>query len=177
MKYCGFNNGITISQIGDVDIQDFVEQVQNGKVTKYFKPIIGDKDVLEGSTQTEKDFEFSRGHLKLLMTVVEFLKHFIQENGLESIIEEVEPTSQTKKSKTKEAKKNPLKKPFIPKKKIRLSAAAKTALYESHKHLILNTNAIEEEKGILIMKMLVSLAGQTPTLYLAVSMFSYFEYF
>ncbi len=85
MKCCGFNNGITISSIDDEDLQHFVNEVKNGNVSEYFSKLIGNTaDVLQGSMKTKDDFEFSRGHLKFLKAIVEFLKKYGEENGWDS---------------------------------------------------------------------------------------------
>ncbi|XP_037035616.1 uncharacterized protein LOC119073857 isoform X2 [Bradysia coprophila] len=74
LSYCGFNNAVSIASIDDDDISHFVKEVRKGNVSKYFRPLIGDRDVLEGSTQTVENFEFTRGHLKYLKHIVMFLK-------------------------------------------------------------------------------------------------------
>lgn len=77
LMFCGYNNGISISTIEDVDVQHFVDVVKNGSVTDYF----GEKNILQGSMRSIDNFEFSRGHVKFLMYIVSFLREYIEENG------------------------------------------------------------------------------------------------
>lgn len=80
LQYCGYNNGISIATIEPNDIEYFTQEVRNGNVINHFRPIAGE-NVLEGSTRTIANFEFSRGHLRQLMFIVNFLKKYIEENG------------------------------------------------------------------------------------------------
>lgn len=74
LQACGYDNRITIASIEEDDLQYFEQEVRNGNVSKYFAGI--DKlNILDGSTKTVENFQFTRGHKKFLLYIREFLKH------------------------------------------------------------------------------------------------------
>lgn len=94
LEVCGFANGMTIAAIEDDDIQYFEAEVKNGNVMKHF----GDaKDTLEGSHKTVETFEFSRGHIKFLMKIRDFLKGHMDINGPDSFTVEASTSNNTAK--------------------------------------------------------------------------------
>lgn len=175
LKCCGYNNGYSISTIDDDDIKHFIDEVRNGNVSNFFQPKLKEEDVLEGSSKTKDNFEFSRGHLKFLKSIVKFLEKHIAENGTDSF--GVDPEISNKKS---VLKKSGDKVSSVPKKRVKRSAIsvnlANTLELQKHKFSKENgkQDSIENQKGILIRRMLISLSGNTGTLYAKVSMYATF---
>lgn len=89
LEACGYENAITIATIEDEDIQYFESEVRNGNVTKYY---LGTAvvNILEGSTRTEANFEFTRGHKKFLRMISDYLKSYLAQNASDSVILETE---------------------------------------------------------------------------------------
>lgn len=145
LNYCGYNNGISISTIEDNDIQYFIQEVRNGNVVNHFKPLIGEKNVLEGSTKTMQNFEFSRGHLKHLMFIVNFLKKFIEDNGSDCF------------SKTNYGTKRPI------------EQTASSSRKRVKHHPPKNDENIKKQKGILLGKTIISVITHSSQIYVEVS--------
>lgn len=160
LKYCGFSNGISIASIEDDDIQHFISEVKNGNVTKYFKQIIGEVDILDGSMRRVENFEFSRGHLKFLMSIVKFLRKYIEDNGPEF-------TTNVASRKTETSKKGP--KTRTQKLTKNYFSAVNTDNLRSNQGYMHLKNLMGMQKRILISKMLFSLKSHTPKLYEEVS--------
>lgn len=74
LKFCGYDNCHSIATIEEQDFEYVEAEVRNGGITKFFEGEIAANDVLDGSTKTEENFEIIRGHRKLLMAVVKFVK-------------------------------------------------------------------------------------------------------
>lgn len=168
LNYCGYNNGISISTIDEDDIKHFVNEVRNGNVCNYFKPILGDTDVLEGSTKKIEDFEFSRGHQKYLMSIVTFLRSYIEQNGPDITVK-----SSSKKSLRSKRVPRKRRDSFLSK---RLST--NKSVVDIGQNFRLNNelssenskdDSIQNQKSTLITKMLSSLRFFTRALYAKVS--------
>lgn len=84
---CGYNNGISIALIEEADVVYIESEVRNGNATKAFVGI-EEKKVLEGSYKVKDNFEFTMGHRKFLMFIVNFLKTYSAEHGLNSFTSE-----------------------------------------------------------------------------------------
>lgn len=105
--YCGYNNCHTIAAIKPTDLKYFVNEVRRGNVTSFFRKL-GIKDAMEGSAESAEDFEFIRGHEKLLMAVVNFVKEQLNSYGadvfltdtskLKSKVRKHKPTNSTSKT-------------------------------------------------------------------------------
>ncbi len=166
LKYCGFNNGISIASIDDEDIEHCVREVKNGNVGKYYESLVGEKDVLEGSLKTTANFEFSRGHIKFLKSIVEFLKKHAEQNGPDSFVT-------TKKKKIAKNKKTDA--PSALKKKVKYS-------HNNNMRSPLEiSSGMKEDVGrhtkILCNKLTTTLKSLTPKLYGKVSLFIKFILF
>lgn len=173
LSYCGYSNGITIAAINDDDIDYCVKEVRKGNVIDYYSKKEPNIDVLEGCTKTAENFEFSRGHLRYLMDIVEMLKDHIKENGIDSF--NVEEEKSHKKPINKKAQH---KKPTVSKKKIKYSTGTKnnSLLLQSYrKQQPSKSNygetPMERHMHILVSKMLKSLRKHTPESYMQVRSF------
>lgn len=167
LKYCGYDNAISIASIVEDDIEHFVSEVRNGNVAKYFKSINAETeaetDILEGSMRTIKTFEFSRGHIKFLMSIAMFLKTYIEKNGPHSCTMEVDVnTKKRMKNKKLENKAT-----FVPKKKKISTATNAEQVVDTLKNM--EIPMVAKHQSILIKKMLTSLQQKTPRLYAEVS--------
>lgn len=100
LSYCGYNNGITIASIDDDDIDYCVQEVRNGSITSY-QSKIGNKGVLPACRKTSESFEFLPRNLKYLMDIVEMLKSYIKENGIDCF--NLKPEKPSKKTGHKKA--------------------------------------------------------------------------
>lgn len=87
LKVCGYNNGISIALIEEADVAYIEGEVRNGNVTKALVGI-EEKKILEGSYKDKDNFEFTMGHKKFLMFIVNFLKTYSAEHGLNSFTSE-----------------------------------------------------------------------------------------
>lgn len=74
---------MTIASIDEEDIKYFEEEVKNGNVSKHFENVKED-DVLEGSNKIRTNFEFTRGHVKFLIAIRDFLKNHLDKHGPDS---------------------------------------------------------------------------------------------
>lgn len=159
LKYCGYENGVSIASIDDVDIKYFVEKVRNGDVINYYKSKLADKDVLKGSVKNMENFDFSLGHRKFLMYIVTFLKNHIEEHGNDSF-------SQTLNS--SHAIKRQAQQSSCPPRKI--LKRPNTVLDPSEKCLVELPHAdLRRQEGILIRKTITSLINHAPETYVKVS--------
>lgn len=170
MQACGFNNGITIALIDEDDIEYFVDQVRNGNVMKFFNSN-EEKNILEGMAVTAPKFEFSRGHKKLLWSIVKFLKTHVEENGPNNFILEVAPKKKTSKSTTK----NPVRRIAISSRKRKISpvdplvesAIAESVLERPFEEPL--DDVIKKHKSILLNRAVAALRGITPAMFAQVS--------
>lgn len=80
LMYCGYNNCHTISAIKQTDLNYFVTEVRQGNVTNFYSGL-GINDAMEGSRESAENFEFIRGHEKLLMVIVNFVKQHLCDYG------------------------------------------------------------------------------------------------
>lgn len=87
LSYCGYDNFYTISAIDEDDLEYMAAQVKKGGITKYFSEQMSLKNALKGSPFSEKNFEFSRGHQKLLMRIVKLVRTTLSEKGVEGFTE------------------------------------------------------------------------------------------
>lgn len=83
LTYCGFDNVHTISTIEESDLEYIATKVRKGGVIHYFSNELGIENALLGSNKSERNFEFSRGHRKLLLVIVELVKQNLNENGVD----------------------------------------------------------------------------------------------
>lgn len=149
LHVCGYNNGISIATIEDEDIGYFVSEVRNGNVSKYFESLSRERDVLEGSTKTVQNFEFSRGHLKYLKYVVQFLKNYVEENGIDCF-----------------TKKQPQENYGI---KRRIQETASSSRKRMKPETSENDEGIKKQEGILLGKTIMSVITHTSEIYVKVS--------
>lgn len=157
LKYCGYENGVSIATIDNDDIKYFVEEVRNGNVINHFKSKFGDKDFLEGSTKNMDNFDFSRGHKKFLMCIVTFLKNHIEEHGIDSFSRPLNSNFGIKRPSQQSAGAPPkrLKQPNP-----RLDPSGKVSVpYED----------LRKQEDILIKKTITSLISYVPEIYVKVS--------
>lgn len=99
LTYFGYDNFHTISTIEENDLEYIATEVRKGGIMNYFTNKSGIEDPLYGSSKSEQNFEFSRGHQKLLMVIAKLLKKKLNENGVDAFL--VKPS--TKKEKNQDA--------------------------------------------------------------------------
>ncbi|KAJ6642635.1 hypothetical protein Bhyg_07588, partial [Pseudolycoriella hygida] len=80
LMYCGYNNCHTISTIDQADLNYIVAEVRQGNVTNFYDGL-GISDAMEGSIESARNFEFIRGHERLLMAIVNFVKQQLCDHG------------------------------------------------------------------------------------------------
>ncbi len=85
---CGFDNCYSISTIEGNDIAYFESQVRKGAVANFFRNNTSEDflldNVLEGCVERPvEEFEFSRGHQKLIMTIATTVKENLDKNGID----------------------------------------------------------------------------------------------
>lgn len=158
LKACGFNNGLTIASIDDEDIQYFEQEIRNGNVSAYYKNAHG-LEVLDGytlsSTKSTTNFEFTRGHIKLLLYIRDFIKKWLEENGTIAL-------EKVHKNEILKRKNNggTIKSNIVPRKK------TKYCLNElSHSDVSSSPNALQKERSVLLGKAITSLIRHTPEMY------------
>lgn len=106
LTYCGYNDCHTIATIEETDLGYFINEVRQGKVTNFFRKL-GINNALEGSTKSAENFEFSRGHQKLLMIVVGLVKQNLNDYGADIFTAELTKMNKnTRKNKTKDSTKD-----------------------------------------------------------------------
>lgn len=160
LKACGFNNGLTIASIDDKDVQYFEQQVRNGNVSAYFENVDG-MNVLDGSTKTVENFVFTRGHTKFLLSIRDFLKNCLEQNGTASFVSEMAQKPKTVKHKLNDNE-NP--KPYTVHKKRTKYSLTETSGPSSPS----GTSSLDElkkERNILLGKAITSLIRNTPEMY------------
>lgn len=94
LRACGFENGFAIASIEDEDVKYFEEEVRNGNVSKYFQRE-KEINILDGSTKTEANFEFTRGHKKFLLYIRDFLKNYFKQINSDASISESQLITKT----------------------------------------------------------------------------------
>lgn len=73
--------------------------MRKGNLTKFFdKKTPEGLNVLDGSTKSAEDFEFSRGHQKLIISITNLVKQTLDENGLDGFAETSKSKAKKKKS-------------------------------------------------------------------------------
>lgn len=165
LEYCGYDNCHTIATIEENDLEYFKNEVKEGKVTNFFEAKIGPKNVLEGSSKSVDDFEFSRGHQKLLMAVVKLVKENLNENGVDSFSQELPSESIIP---TKRKIENKVDKKIYSKKQKcstnKLTSIENARLIESSSTATLGNSDIELQKhrSTLMKKMALSLINHSP---------------
>lgn len=82
LKYCGYEDCHTIATIEENDLEYFTTEVRKGGITNFFTG----SEALQGSNKSEENFEFCRGHQKLLMAIVKFVKENLNENGVDAFL-------------------------------------------------------------------------------------------
>lgn len=161
LKACGFNNGLTIASIDDKDVQYLEQEVRNGNVSAYFENVDG-INVLDGSMKTVKNFEFTRGHKKFLLSIRDFLKNFLEENGTGSLVSEIAQKPSQKPETVKHKlndNKNP--KPYtVPKKKMKFCLSETSGPSNPS-----SLDELKKERNILLGKAIMSLIRHTPEMY------------
>lgn len=100
LSYCGYDNFHTISSFEENDLEYLTTEVRKGGIVKYFHNEYGRKNALQGSTKTEQNFEFSRGHQKLILAIVNLVKKNLNENGVDAFLVKIpKPKKTWKKNK------------------------------------------------------------------------------
>lgn len=84
LKYCGYENCHTIATIEEKDFEYFTTEVRKGGIVSFFSNEIGTENALQGTNTCEENFEFSRGHQKLLLRIVKLVKENLNENGVDA---------------------------------------------------------------------------------------------
>lgn len=82
LNYCGYDSVQSLSTVEVTDIQYMAEQVRKGGITDYFANEFGKENALQGSSHSEENFDFCRGHLKLLLAIVKLVKQTLTEEGI-----------------------------------------------------------------------------------------------
>lgn len=153
---CGYNNGISIALIEEEDIAYMEGEVQNGNVAKAF---IGSKQkkIFEGSTKDKDNFEFTMGHKKFLLFIVNFLKKHSAEHGSNSFTSihtmNVERLQSKRKAKSCIA--------------VRSSKKIKSSVLESTNEIteVSIRDSLSMEKSNLLTKAITSLINHSPEMY------------
>lgn len=96
---CGYDNFYTIATIEESDLDYFKQELIEGKVFKHFDGKLSEDDVLSDCAYPAKDFEFSRGHQKLILAVVKYVKETMETSGVDGFDSPKKPEKATKKSK------------------------------------------------------------------------------
>lgn len=176
MKYCGYENCYTISTLEEIDLDHFQTEVRKGNMAKFLEDNLSEgivqKDALEGSTKSVEEFEFSRGHQKLIMAIAKLVKENLNENGVDGFAEtstekkkksasNMSPRKRQKYSAGKQVMKSNLRKPEtmnLGENSYRLSCDENNvAVHDAH-------------RTVLVTKALASLINLTPKMYEKVSM-------
>lgn len=154
LKACGYENAITIASIEEEDVQYFEEEVRNGKVSKYYEGM-GAINILDGSTKTEANFEFTRGHKKFLIFISNFLKKYSKENASDSVKLPLKKTSEKKFKK--------MSNDLSPTCNIKLPNKKQKDFHDSNTNRDMNLH-----QDILTCKVIMSLIHTTPAMYATV---------
>lgn len=99
---CGFDNCYSVSTIVENDIKYFEDQVRKGALAKFFEDQISLDNVLEGSTEetvSVEEFQFSRGHQKLITIIAKTVKDNLDKHGIDGFCP-TEPSKFKKKIST-----------------------------------------------------------------------------
>lgn len=155
LKACGYDNVITIASIEEKDVQYFEEEVKNGKVAKYYEES-GTIKILDGSTKTETNFEFTRGHKKLLLFISDYLKNYLKDNDPNTSIL---PLRWASKKSSSLALANSVSKS--------VSQMSHNNLPSKHQNNTTDREA-KLQQGILTCEIIMSLINTTPALFVAV---------
>lgn len=101
LTYCGFDNVHTISEINENDLEYCTTVVRKGGIINYFSNEVGSENALQGSHKSEANFEFSRGHQKLIMAIVKLVKQNLNENGVDAFLVKLPKSMKNRNASTK----------------------------------------------------------------------------
>lgn len=146
LKACGFSNGINIAAIEEEDIRYFEDEVKNGNVSAYFDG----NDVLDGSTKTVREFEFTRGHRKFLLSIRDFLKNYLAESENSPKLEAEHHPKTAKRKLSKNVVRN------VPMKKFKIFGPDPSRSQDSN-----SSDILKNERSILIGKAITSMIRHT----------------
>lgn len=90
LELCGYDNCYSIATIEDRDIDYIANEVRKGK--------LGAEMVLKESVETIKNFEFTRGHRKLIMAIAKFVKTILDSSGANGVPISVKQTKTNNKN-------------------------------------------------------------------------------
>lgn len=176
LSVCGYSNGISISLIGDEDLQYIEKEVKNGNVEKALN---GVEDYLKGCTKNAANFEFVLGHRKFLLAIAGYLSKYIAENGAESISSTDKHSDIKKKNKrgppTQPSKGTREKKPVLPSRKRvgkndprvkpLVEYAMSTKLHLQQRSSTVPPEVLQEHRQVLLERMIGCLIRLTPKLF------------
>lgn len=97
LEHCGYDNCYSIATIEEEDFDYLKNEVLKGTICA--------EKVFEGSSKSIEDFEFSRGHQKLLIVVVKFVKAILDASGVDGFSMPKIKNKQEKNAKSKLQKK------------------------------------------------------------------------
>lgn len=179
---CGFDNCYTIATIEENDLEYFQGEILKGNLTKFFKNKTSDgfllENVLEGSNKSEKEFEFRRGHQKLIISIAKLVKENLDKNGIDGFgfTKRYAETSKAKQNDSVNAKLSDV--PFKRQKSSPVQDAmgswgrdanGEQVLYPEHKEI--NAGEIAIHRSKLIKQAMASLKNHTPAMLEKVSPF------
>lgn len=168
LEYCGYNNFHAIATIEESDLEYFKNEVREGKVTNFFEGKIGTRDTLEGSSKSVENFEFSRGHQKLLMAIVKLVKENLDEKGVESFSQELLiPTKRKTENKTQKTI-HSKKQKFEANEDTKLDRSIEPSSFGSSTHENSDIQ-LKNHRSTLIKKMVLSLINHAPETFASVS--------
>lgn len=144
LKYCGFENCHTISTIEENDIEYFENEVRKGEIT-----------IVLNET-TSENFEFSRGHKKLIMAITKLVNEKLNERGVDGF------------SMPKQRKRTLSNATTVATKISKLSTNENSSL-DCFSEAPEPLETLQEYKSAVLRKMILSLITHTPEMFANVS--------
>lgn len=153
LKYSGFENCHTISKIEEIDLKLIENDVRKASQKDDFPNGFG---VLDFSIKLSENFEFSRGHQKLILAIAKLVKQKLNEGGVDAF-------SMAKPK--KRAIENPNGAPT----KILKFSTTECSPQEHVSEASNLLNVVRERKSVVLRKMILSLITNTPEMFANVS--------
>lgn len=139
------------------DIACIEGEIRSGNVTKDFTET-EEKAFLEGSTKNKDNFEFTMGHKKFLMFIVDFLKTYKAKHGLDRFT-----SGRVKLLKCKRKLKSSEDPTYAEHSKKKLKQSIFESAVESTEVPVINSLIVEKSK--LLTKAITSLINYSPEIY------------
>lgn len=155
LRYSGFENCHTISKIEEIDLEFIENYVRKASLKDDFA---NGFDVSDFPVDLSENFQFSRGHKKLILAIAKLVKQKLNEDGVYAFSMEKPKKRAIRNSNA------------APAKILKLSStecSSQDQVFEDSVSL----NVMREHKSVVLRNMILSLIARTPEMFADVSVY------